>query len=207
MVITGPRVTEKIIAQLLREHDVNLGLCGKGTHYALGELTKRVQAGEMELVSIAKCNHLEIRQRFVVVRVLHVRPDLSIEELCDTCTIYCDGSELRRHTTGLSGIHNNQRPPEETAREVVFQCVGQSEPRFTFIKLGRFTRQQDRNETLVTERSHVWYGIKVVVEKIHFDLVIPRFYYKEEYTKQVRGLDGKIWKTTYFGWRAVTGMP
>lgn len=207
MVITGPRVTEKIITQLLKEHNINLGLCGKGTHYPLSELTRKVKSGEIELVSIERGHRLMIRQRFVIVRVLHVRPDLSIEELYDTCTIFCDGSELRRHTTGLSGIHNNRRPLEETAREVVFRCVGQSEPRFTFIKLGRFTRQQDRNETLVTERSHVWYGIKVVVEKIHFDLAIPRFYYKEEYTKRVRGVDGKIWKTTYFGWRTVTGTP
>lgn len=206
MVITGPRVTEKIIAQLLREHDVNLGLCGKGTHYALGELTKRVQAGEMELVSIAKGNHLEIRQRFVVVRVLHTRPDLSIEELYDTCTVFSDGSRLCRYTSGLSGIYNNQHPLEEVARNIVFLNIGQSEPRFAFIKLGRFTKRQERNEVLVTNKSQVWYGIKIVVEKIHFDLAIPIFYYKEEYMKRVRGLDGKTWKTTYFSWRTVTKM-
>ena len=206
MIITGPRVTEKIVAQLLKEHNINLDLCNKGTHYSLGELTRKVQSGEIELISVEKGHRLEIKQRFVIVRVLHVKPNLSVEELYETCTIFYDGSRIRRHAHGLSGIHNNQRPLEATAREVVFQSIGQSEPRFTFIKRGRFTKKQDRNETLVTDRSHVWYGIRVVVEKIHFDLIIPRFYYKEEYTKRVIGLDGKTWKTTYFSWRAVSGV-
>jgi hypothetical protein len=207
MVLTGPKVTELLVTRLLREHDVNLTICGKSTHYPLSELIRQIQAGEIELAWIERGHRLEIRQTFVVIRVLHTKANLTLEELYELCTVFNDGSSLVRHSSGLSGIHSNLRHLEETAREIVFRNIGQSEPGFATLKLGRFTKKKGRNEVLATNKSQVWYGIKVVVEKIHFDLIIPREFYKEEYAIQVRKVNGKAWKTSYFGWRAVTGMP
>ncbi len=205
MVLTGPQVTETRVMGLLKEHDINLSLCGKGTHFPLPELMRRMSCGEVELVTTAKERRIEVRQTLVVVRVLHTQTDLSHVELYKACTIFSDKSSLTSYTPGLTAIHNSEQSLEETARRIVIWSLGDSEPKFLRLKPGRFSKKPDRSEVLVTDRSHLWYGMRAETIKIHIDLIIPKDYFKEKYTKRIRTASDKIFQTSYFAWRPISG--
>ena len=203
MTISGPKVTEQLVRKLLREFNVNLGLCGIDTHQPLSELLRQLNLGELELVTRNADRELSVRQTRVKVRVLHKSNNLSFTTLYPQTTIFHDGSSIQRHSCGLIGIHSNLETVEETARKIVIQNLGQSVPEIIHIKSSTFSQHRERNERLTRERSAVWYGLTQVTDVIHFDLIIPKKYYKEEYIKRVKMIDGKVYKTTYFGWRPV----
>ena len=203
MNISGPRVTEHLVKKLLGDFNVNLGLCGIGTHLPLSELVRQLNLGELELVTRNADRELHLRRVSVNVRVLNKLSNLSFTTLHPQTTIFHDGSSIQRHSCGLIGIHSNLETVEETARKIVIQNLGQSVPEIIHIKSSTFSQHRERNESLTRERSAVWYELTQVTEVIHFDLIIPKKYYKEEYIERVKMIGGKVYKTTYFGWRPV----
>lgn len=206
MTLSGPKTDKILVTRLLNQHNVDLNLCGVGTHQPLEELISRLRLGELELVTTDNDRKLEIRQGTIIVRVLHKLPDLTFQEIFRRITIFPDNSSLQSYTPGLVGIDNHKREKCEIARQIVFDNLGQSVPRLATIRPGAFIPKPKRDEVIVTERSSIWYGIKVVTRVTHFDLILPEKFYKKEYIKRVRTITGKIHKTTYFDWRTVAEM-
>ncbi len=206
MKITGPKVTERLVVKLLQENHVDLSLCGQGNHHPLQELVQRVQTGELELAYTEREQQLEIRQTKVIVRVLYKLPNLTFLELQKQSTDHHDGSSSVTHGSGFTGMHLSGSRIEESARNVLVQNLGQSEPRFATLRLCGFSKKPRDCKTLVINQSTIWYGIRSVTKVIHFDLILPRSLYKEEYKKTYQA-EGKISKITFFRWRPIADMP